>query len=209
MYARKPPYVDGERCDVKPGAAELTLKLGRAGGIAGRVQRIVGSLPVPRFHASAKREDTDDETDMPAASQDFVSPAGEFRLGDLAPGRYTVTIRAEGRLYAERGRVEVRAGETTGGLIFELGSSGRITGLVLSKLDGRPIAGAKVELLLGGRGRGMSTQTDEAGRFEFDRVSAAAHQLNIERAGFHPILLWRVPRGALSGQQLTLPMKPR
>lgn len=209
IYARRPPYVDGERCGVKPGDAELSIKLGRAGGIAGRVQRVVGALPVTRFHASAKREDVDDETDMPTASQDFVSPTGEFRLGELAPGRYAVTIRAEGRLFAERAGVEVRAGETTSGLVFELGSSGRISGVVLAKVDGRPIARAKVELLLGGRGRGLTVITDESGRFEFDRVSAAAHQLNVEVAGFRPILLYRVPRSALSGQTLTLTMQAR
>ena len=206
LYARKPPFVDGEQCSV-PVGAEVVLRLVRGGAIAGRVVRSVGAVPIAKFSIAAMRGGADFE--LTSVQKSFTSPSGEFRLAELSAGVYTVTVRAENRLFAERAGVEVRPGETTGGLVFELGSTGRITGVVTA-VGGKPIEGAKVELLLGGRmGGGQKTLTDAAGRFELERVSAGRHRLNVERTGFHPILLRSLGAAAVGGEPVQLQLRPR
>jgi hypothetical protein len=210
LYARKAPLADAEKCGVRPGS-EISLRLSRPGAIAGRVVRSLGLSPVTTFSVSARQSGGKD----PAAGTQGAtvhSPAGEFRLEGLLPGTYVVSVAAEGRFFAERDAVEVRPGETTSGLVFELSCGVRISGRVLSAETGAPIAGALVELVLGGHYSGRhptKVRTDEAGQFEFDGVSEGSHRLNAEHPGFLPILLVRVSAEHLRGEPLMLRMKPR
>jgi len=209
LYARKAPYVDAESCNVRPGG-ELVLRMTRPGAIAGRVVRAVGAVPIPEFTVSVMPRAGANDSDMPTATKTFKSPTGDFKIDDLAAGAYTLTVRAENRLFGERSGIEVRGGETTSGLVLELGGQGRIVGSVVSSADGKPIEGAKIELLLGGRmGGGSKVVSDAQGRFELDNVSSGAHRVNVERTGFHPILLQSLGTAAVGGDAIVLRMRPK
>lgn len=204
LYGRKSPYVDAEQCGVRPGV-ELVLKLGRAGAVSGRVVRALGGAPISAFTISARREGPARDTDMAHASKRFRSATGEFTLGDLQAGTYTLSARAEGRLFAERAGIEVRPGETTSGVVFELGGGTRVGGAVVSAATSQPIEGAKVELWLGGRAGGGTRRTDALGRFEFESVSHGRHQINVEHDAHHPVMLMPIAPGA----PVTVRLRPR
>jgi hypothetical protein len=210
VYARKAPLADAEQCGVRPGT-EVSLRLSRPGAIAGRVVRSLGLTPVTSYNVSA-RQTGGKESVAGTQGATVNSPSGEFRLDGLLAGTYVVSVAAEGRFFAQREGVEVRPGETTSGLVFELSAGGRISGRVVSAEGGAPIVGALVELVLGGRYSGRhptKAGTDDSGHFEFDGVSEGSHRVNVERPGFFPILLQRISPEHLRGEALVLRMKPR
>jgi hypothetical protein len=207
LFAHKPPYADGEACGVAPGAP-VTLRLARPGAIAGRVIRSLGFDPVARFTVSARK--VGGEGEMVARSEVRESKTGEFQIRDLPEGLYSVSVAGEGNQFAQRDGIEVRSGETTGGLIFELAGGARLAGTVVSSA-GTPVAGAVVELILGGRlaARSSRARTDEAGRFEFDGVTEGRHRVNVEHPGYRPALLIRVEPRHLRGEALTISLRSR
>jgi hypothetical protein len=210
LHATKSPLVDAELCGQRPGAA-VTLRLTRPGAVAGRVVHGLGFRPVVKFAVSVRPSGRAEESMVPTRVRDVVSQSGEFRVEGLAPGLYHVSVVSGGRLYAERDRVEVRAGETAGPLTFELVAGGRVSGLLVSAPDGSPVSGATVELLLGevGSHRVLKATSDEAGRFEFDNVTEGTHRLNVEHPGFEPLLLKRLAREQSRGEPFTLRLKPQ
>ncbi|WP_242346229.1 carboxypeptidase regulatory-like domain-containing protein [Anaeromyxobacter terrae] len=115
--------------------------LGEVGPVSGRVIE-KGGGPVAGALVTAAPEGPFGGAGVPAA-QAVTDDEGRFSLADLAPARYRVTARAEGRAPATARRVRPGARE----LLLELGAGGRLRGCVRDASSGRPIAPFTVTVL--------------------------------------------------------------
>jgi uncharacterized GH25 family protein len=114
----------------------------------------------------------------------FVSDDGSFRLADVPPARYTLTVRGPGFLGARVPVVEVRPDATTDVGTVAVRRGSYLAGVVLH--EGRPVSGATVRAgsalygtgssiaVEGPRGgAGMETTSGEDGGFVFTGIGAA------------------------------------
>jgi len=150
-------------------------------GIAGQVvdgrtgEPVVGALVICRGETGQAGRGTTNERGM-------------YRIGDLAPGRYGVSAQARGYAptsYPER--VEVRAGQVTENIDFRLRplqqpEPGAISGRVVDRQTGEPIAGAVVTAANPTcRNR---ARTDERGRYVIRNLAPGAYGVKAEARGY-------------------------
>lgn len=111
--------------------------------------------------------------------------AHQFRLEDLAAGRYLVFARSE--QLAPSGSVPITLAEHDRASIgLELQKPGSVLGRVLRASDGAPVAGAVVyPAALAGV---ISTRSDRDGRFELAQVPIGQHDIVVA----HESLVWKV-----------------
>lgn len=156
--------------NAKPAAA--------TGGVKGRVRVDSGSTPegvrvtLSRGEVEVARAETDRK--------------GQFEIGGVAPGSYTLTFRKSGLKTAEVKPYEIKAGKTNalGEKVFlpvDEGSIAFVKGSVFTA-DGRSVEGARVELLLvGADGSAKKIDgrvTNESGQFSF-RLKPEAGQYRV------------------------------
>jgi hypothetical protein len=151
--------VAGEVVTVELVVADVGIELhglveDRAGGAIGAPFIVARSLAGPGIYASVGKED------------------GGYRLR-VPAGPYRVTARAEG--YAEGARlVDVAVSQSLG---FQLWPAAAIRGRVVRAADGRPVAGAEVELSGRGVAVARTTRSVADGRFELGGLGAGSYLL--------------------------------
>jgi hypothetical protein len=115
----------------------------------------------------------------------FLSPEGTFDIDRLRPGEQSLAIAAD--VGAVTVTSTLRPGETTT-VAASLGAWGRVTGRVISAVDGEPLAGVEIGVESSSSTRGDvqgampalfggDPSTDGAGRFEVDGLGPGAIEL--------------------------------
>ena len=190
---------------------ELAIRLSRSVAISGRVTDPSGEGAVD-VRVIAQRQDLVEEGRGPSASrfETTTDDLGDYRLGGLPAGRYTMSVTdmpgliVQGRRSGgEQTSLELRTGDEIGSIdfsvpVFERFSypprdaqpapvpgekgTGAISGRVLSA-SGRPLEGARVRALRNGvTPRGAPT--DAQGRFTIAQLPAGSYTLDASRTGY-------------------------
>ncbi len=158
-----------------------------SGSISGRVVDSVTGNPIVSANVSACG---------PSCGHAFTGENGEYLIESLLPGEYRVTARARGylpRAYPER--VVVYANQTTPNINFALPpyqtpppppGTGSISGRVVDKTTGEPIAGAIVSARRRAR-RGMGRAiTGQDGTYRIENLPAGEYQVSAMARGYEP-----------------------
>lgn len=172
----------GEKLGVKTGDS-VTIQLVSLGTLTGKVT-LAGS-PVLAYDIAC--DGKGQELERHVTDKD-----GAYSLERLRPGRFDCT--ASGDAGTAKGTVEVPAGAAT--LDLALTRWATVTGIVVSVLDGKPIAG--VNVFAGGEAfspanfgsvlAGKAPVTDPAGRFAVERVGVGQGKVFVmPRDGFTPL----------------------
>ena len=120
---------------------------------------------------------------------------GRFLLEDIPPGRWRLTIQAEGYENGVANGVEVKEGEVTRDVLIELSRGASVSGRVLTSSTRSPVAGAIVTAgrgeesgfmaMLQGLGESVAMgETAEDGSYELTGVPAGADHVNVAADGF-------------------------
>ncbi len=183
---------------------EVVLRLRAGGRVAGRVLD-GGNVPPKRVTLFVTTLRGDHSVGMREVS---LAADGTFELGGFDSGLYRMSVSNPDSPNSRP--VEVRRFAVTVGRLTQLGTlrfepEGTLTGVVLG--DGSPLAGAQVRVA-----GGVSTLTDDNGRFTLDGVASGA-TLYVEAMGYKRRLfsrmslsrgqtrdLGRIPLKALDGQ---------
>jgi Carboxypeptidase regulatory-like domain len=142
---------------------EIVMDLG--GAIAGRV---VDADDAPAEGAEVFAEDRGDAAGPSSYAQGRADEGGgRFLLSDVAPGTYTLEVRAEGQGVAGLSGVRVAAGRPTDVGTLTLGRGGVFRGVVVDG-EGRGIPGATVNAERDAMNQtgSFGTQTGSSGAFE-------------------------------------------
>lgn len=108
----------------------------------------------------------------------YADVNGNYRLGNLASGTYTITASASG-VASKSQTVTVSTGQTAT-LNFTLGPTYKITGRVTDSASGLPIAGAVVATNTGG----YSALTDSGGFYTLSDVIAGSYTVTASSSGY-------------------------
>ncbi len=179
----------GIKVDLEKVTTDVVIKQQPAGGIRGRVVDAMGN-PI-EWAEIVQRTHLADEYPSLARTLATSDPKGEFQIGGLPAGTFTFEARHGHYSPAER-EVEVKRGEITEGVEFQLVQGGSISGTVVAEADLSPIAGAKVRLQVGPRdphnimthSGGTTTETDYSGHFQFPNVKPGTYYLSASAIEF-------------------------
>jgi len=179
------------------GNARLDFTLHRPGRLTGRVRHADSSLPVPRAVVAlvapgsgvnvmgfAANGTPRVEATRFAHATGRTDETGRFVIDRLAPGTYQVSLHAPGNAVPNRGEVVVRAdAETT--LDFEISppARNRLTGRVIDRASGQPIAGAGI---FSGSDLQHRAWTDEDGRYACAGVFGECIRVHAAAKGYLP-----------------------
>ncbi len=175
--------------DAKPTSAPLELVLRRGATLEGQVTRRPEASPVAAFTVViAERRGLAHETLRVETSFDAE---GRYRIEGLNPGRFVVSVSAEGLAPSEDRELQIAGPVTQAD--FELGPGGSVVGSVFSAGTETPIVGAK--LSLEGRLAGSRSETavpissvaitDGAGRFVLGGLAPGEHSVLVAAAEHH------------------------
>lgn len=141
-------YVDADLERVEIEGPPLDVVLQPVGAVEGRVVLADGGAP----KAWTVRVQPESTASMVARMRrQFIEPrqfeeaSGEFRMGELEAGVYTIEVRAEGRAPGRKTGVQVVAGETARVGTIRLDEGLSVSGRVLAASGGTPVADAQVE----------------------------------------------------------------
>ena len=185
----------GASSSAEAGAENVTIVLYGYGAIEGRVIEARTRQPVTAFEALASHEGTRQIEEWQQRSfTGFRDEAGAFRLEDVDVGGHTVIVRAEGYAPAFVDVAGVLEGETVSGVVVEMRSPARLTGVVLDP-RGQPVEGAEVCLGSGYfpadndelpdiSAAGHVQRSDADGRFVFKDQPPGVTRLRARKQGF-------------------------
>lgn len=184
------PGAEPAHAEAEAGATGLRLRLGVGGRLVGRVRDRERGGPVPLFTVIV----------LGAAPRTaaVVDGEGRFELGGLAPGEALVSVLAPGYAPSPELRTTIpAAGSAPAHLEVELTRGGRITGQVVERGAGTPLAGARVEVEGTPSSNGVpirnETLTDDDGRFGLDAVGGGPVSLFASATGHHARVLAAPP----------------
>ena len=176
---------------------DLVLRPVRSAGLAGRVVDAESGAPIRAFVlriVSSAAIPSEERIGSYSAEYDrgvaIRNDEGAWQVvEDWEPGRATaVEIRAEGYAPAQAERVETAIDPDPDACVIRLVHGTRVTGRVVAKENGSPIAGANVRCVtaseaLGSRRRDdawIAATTDSAGRFELVDVPTGSMSLVVD-----------------------------
>jgi hypothetical protein len=122
---------------------DLRLDLPKSGSLAGKIYPPAGMSVPPMVGIKIQAEGGRILTTVSGAQQ--VGKDGSYRIDDLAPGTYTVSLQGVGSSSETHSGVEIREGETTQ-LDFHLPEPILLT-LDVRDLEGNPVYGAEATIL--------------------------------------------------------------
>lgn len=137
-----------KRWDPQQDGAEIEVVLSQGGSIEGVVMDAEKAEPIAEFSIGGGRR-IDTESGGPGAMNPFTGAQwvedanGRFVVPAIEPGKVTLVFEAPGYPPKTVEGIEVKAGETTKGVIVELDAGGVVRGTVVDS-DGEPVAAAQV-----------------------------------------------------------------
>lgn len=161
---------------VLTGTDDVRLVLPAAAVLSGVVVRENGE-PVASYTLQARP--TDRQAGGGIVFERVNSKDGTFRIGDVAPGNYTIVVSATDGYGDPIENVSVSPGDEVSGLRIVLRDPGRIAGHVYDDA-GRPAVGARVNAFgetAGFGGIGSSDRTDETGAFRLTGLRAGVYRV--------------------------------
>lgn len=212
------PRADGYLLEVRhPGAAPLALPLDlerrppqgplaivlpRGASIRARV---LGPDDRPVEGALARATDLSRPEAAGGVTVEATSDGeGTVRLAPLAAGRWRIEILPPAGLRSWHGPLALKAGQTLDLGVVRSRPGVAVTGRVVSKEDGDPVAGAKVRALRslnGGSSLERTATSDEEGRFELGGLAEGRYELHSEaKPEFVPLVAEGIeaPAGGLT-----------
>lgn len=198
IVASKTGYVQAQQTKVAPGRGEVRLTLKKRGGIEGIVVAAGDGHPIVEFEVAALR---------PFDMQSLLDPtffehvrhavvvhnAGRFLLEDVAPGKYTLTVTANGFARSETLGVVVKEDEVTRDVHVTLQPEATIRGVVVDKGTGSPLSHVRITTRQGMAAMmpdplalGVETQTDARGEFTLTGLAAGKYTLAATRRTYAP-----------------------
>ena len=195
IWARAPGSAMESRTRVTRDA-QTVLFLSEEASVEGRVLDEAGN-PIPSFVVFAEAHVGTLERHLRAEGSTF-NAHGDFRLGGLSSGGYTITAAAAG--FAPQTRdVLLARGDTARAPDFRLRRGADLDGLVRGA-GGAPLAGARVQVESAVEGTGLpltaEAQTDDQGAFRFEGLSPGRVVLTVAGAGYHPRVIVTQTAGA-------------
>lgn len=154
----------------------LTLALGAAGGLEGRVESTEGT-PVAGAVLVASAQGSDGELGRATSGED-----GSYRL-DVPPGEYDVAVQAPGFASATREGLVVAPGAHTVLDVRLEPATAEVEGLVVDA-EGRPVPGAEVRAQLRERtGVARATRSDARGAYLLQGLAPGLTTVRARRGG--------------------------
>lgn len=195
IQARADGFLDVTIDEIPTGEQEVVLQLRAAASVSGVVVAQDGSGPVAP--AEVIRTGGPGGGGMMAmfsggTESEDVAADGTFEVGGLEPGRYTFWARAKGYAEGEQIKLELSEGQVVTGIQLALPPGQSLTGRVVRKGDGAPVAGALVYVNLGqGMAAGamdamgvdmappesVSTRSDQDGYFTLDGLTPGRRRI--------------------------------
>ena len=152
---------------------EIPVVLRRLWAVEGRVVIKGSGKPVAQFFIS----------DVGSKEQEINDPQGRFRLDGLRRGSISLRAEAKGIGVAQR-RIELKEGETIRNVTLELHEPWQISGQVVRKKDGKPVAGATVIADSLKRDASKQSVTGPDGRFAISGVFPGKETLFVEHPDY-------------------------
>lgn len=210
-----PERLDGQYpTHVGPADPAPQILLSRGGFVRATILARATQAPVPRARLWLEDAQGEWATFADDASAGHDLPAGGRRWGPIHPGRYFVSVRADGLAASERRGVEIKAGRDLDLATVELGEGGRLRGSVRAA-DGSPPGVVSVLVALPGRfdlkawrGHAFLTGLDEAGaRFEIAGAPDGVYDVRVDSARHCPVVLRGVQLvdGQIAEREIRLP----
>lgn len=124
---------------------QVVLRLGPGGALEGRVVDESGA-PVRSFWLAFEPRSSDSAAPHTPPARFVDDAGGRFAFASLAPGAYTLAVRAEGYAPTLAPTVDLTPGARREGLVVKLGRGGVIEGRIVDEAHKAPLAGVKVAL---------------------------------------------------------------
>ncbi|HEX4382755.1 MAG TPA: carboxypeptidase regulatory-like domain-containing protein [Myxococcales bacterium] len=172
--------------EAQAGTAGLRLRLLQGGRLAGRVTEKHGG-PVRLFSLLVVQPGL-------IQSLSFIDPDGRYQIEGLQPGEATVSAIAPGQAPASNRRVTIpEPGAAAAQLDFELTTGGKLTGSVVERGTGKPLAGADVSVEGTSASQGVpirnQTLTGADGKFALDALEETKLGIIASADGHHGRIL--------------------
>ena len=176
--------------DANAGTTGLRLRLLQGGRLTGRVTEKRGGAPVRLFTLLV-------QTSV-VQSISFIEPDGRYQADGLEPGQTAVSVIAPGHAPLSNQRITIpEPGAPPATLDVELTSGGKLTGTVVERRTGTPLAGADVSVEGAGAAQGVpirnETLTDAAGRFTLEALEETKLGIIASAPGHHGRILSLAP----------------
>ena len=209
LSVRAEGFADIHRRQVPVDRDEITVKLQTAGSIRGLFVRS-GDEPVSELNLFPRKQKSgifDFEPYIYLSQNTIELGGGEYKIINLSPGIYDLTVRAEAAAARKIEGVEVAAGEVTDLGKVKLVPESVITGRVLDRSQDTPLKGAWVRV----KGRGLnlpalissSGVTGSDGKFEVDGLEPGSYRLAVAATNFRPKTISAVSLGSGEKKRLS------
>lgn len=190
-YSRESMELDSPVTSEAP-KDDLVLRMQTSGGITGIIRRGTDQTPVTRFKIHSWKGVQEAYSGMYAT--DCYSPRGEFKLENLPPGDYSISVQVQGLADKTVQGIRVASGKITEGVVIEVGDGCSVFGYVRSGAEGaQPIAGVVVQtkaedqyLYATGRTKGnlQKSTTDNQGFFRLEGINPGPATITATLEGF-------------------------
>ena len=131
---------------------------------------------------------------------------GNYEIIGLAPGIYTITVKADGYVVADQGIDELSQGEIQNGVNLQLNSGAIVSGTVTEADGSTPVGGAQL-LFKGNDGSEGFVVSDDSGLFSINTLSHGTYYLHTS-AEKHCTAqqMIEIPEGGSTGLNIRLPI---
>jgi hypothetical protein len=198
-------FAPGRALGAQTGGGEVLLDLRRGGSLVGTVREKGSGRAVAPFTVVVRPAGGRGRR-LPPRTATVVDGAGRFEVDGLPPGAATVQVSAPAHAPSDELEVEIPEPPGSARLEVELSPGGRLTGAVVERGTGRPLAGARISVegedapasLLGAYAESLSGPD---GRFALAGLPARPLSLLVAAEGHHGRILSgiQVPDGGEAG----------